>query len=316
MAPLDPAPCRRAGFTLIEMLVVIAIIIVLVGLLMPAVQKARESAARTSCRNNLHQIGLGLLDFATTNNKMFPTNGGTQGSKIVVKTNGISWGVGNPDLSVKDQTGSWAFAILPYLEQDNAYKAPVKNGSDGGQASALKVFMCPSRARPQVQQVVSPDPLWGSGTTYDNAGVNPWSKTDYATNQLVIDNKDQVGKGMPMKITDITDGTSNTLLGGEKVVDPRAYAVGGWLWDEPLFVGGSGGTHRGANYCFNPPYSCVYQDAVGVPYADNWGSIHATSTTFLFADGSVRFLRYGLDAGVVRALMTPHGGEVIDESKF
>src|SRR5262245_11519468 len=110
--------CRRPrpGFTLIELLVVIAIIAILIGLLLPAVQKVREAAARMSCQNNLHQVGLGLHNYQTANGYFPPgalrsPNTGTVTpicTKFGVTRNGVRH--------------NWAIFILPYVEQDNLYK--------------------------------------------------------------------------------------------------------------------------------------------------------------------------------------------------
>jgi prepilin-type N-terminal cleavage/methylation domain-containing protein len=294
----------RRGFTLIEMLVVIAIIGVLIALLLPAVQKVRETAARVKCKNNLHQLGLALLNHWTIH-RYLPTNGGKKdGQPISVSTDGNVWGLGNPNLSGKDQTGSWAYAILPYMEQENIYKTPVANGPQGGQAAEMKTYMCPSRGRQQVQVAVSPEPVYGK--VLDNKGINPWSKIDYVANRKVIDNRGATN--MPMSLTDISDGTSNTVLAGEKVIDPRAYETGAWYYDEPFFTGGADGTHREGTELF--------QDAVGVNVVTNWGSIHPISATFVFADGAIHDLPYRIDPNIFKALLTPNGHEVVSVDQY
>jgi prepilin-type processing-associated H-X9-DG protein len=102
----------------------------------------------------------------------------------------------------------------------------------------------------------------------------------------------------------VTDGTSNTILVGEKSLDPKAYDTGGWFWDEPIFAGGgAGGTVRGG--------SQVKQDAPLVRFPDNWGSAHAGGALFLFADGSVRLLAFETPSTTVNALLSPSGGEVV-----
>jgi len=105
----------------------------------------------------------------------------------------------------------------------------------------------------------------------------------------------------------ITDGTSHTLLAGEKAIDPNVYASGSWYWDEPFFLGGSYSTSRKGNG--------LIRDNVGdyVAARDNWGSPHPAGPQFVFADGSVHLIPYATAPGVVAALMTPAGGETVPD---
>jgi prepilin-type N-terminal cleavage/methylation domain-containing protein len=111
---------RRGGFTLLELLVVVGIIAVLAAMLFPAVQRLREMANRTSCVNNLHQLGMALTNHLGTH-QSFPTNGGTIGTgqyNLASATGSPAnymWGMGDPTAGPKAQPGSWAYAILPYM---------------------------------------------------------------------------------------------------------------------------------------------------------------------------------------------------------
>jgi len=271
---------RRRGFTLLELLVVVGIIAVLLAMLVPAVQKLREVANRTRCVNNLHQIGLAMSNHFGTH-QCFPTNGGFNNNPQFNLASSVGafgsymWGMGDPSQGPKNQTGSWAYALLPYMEENSAFSAP-------GQAfgAALPLYLCPSRARnPGSQSVPDADPLW-TGWVYthaDNSGraLNDWAKTDYAGNYLMMPNRG-VGdlryyydpstnqqllppypslggaRNYPITPADIKDGAANTIVVGEKSLAVDAYNTGGWYWDEPIFAGGSGGTARGVPPFYSP----------------------------------------------------------------
>jgi prepilin-type N-terminal cleavage/methylation domain-containing protein len=293
-----------SGFTLVELLVVIAIIGLLVALLLPAVQRAREAANRASCLNNLKQVGLALQNFHDAN-RFFPTNGGPapQQAKVIATKSGsfnTFWGLANASSRPEDQTGSWAYSILPFIEQNNVVE---KSAHDMG----IPTYRCASRRRAASVPVPAADPVF-SGVSYTSGGLNPWSTTDYAGNGYLLINRWPAGgvpvAGRPMSIQQVKDGLSNTILVGEKALDRRGFDTGGWYWNEPVFSGGSGGTARWG--------TAIIGDGNGTPFPPHWGSSHIGSALFAFGDGSARSLRFGTHGGVVFALMTPKGGETVN----
>jgi prepilin-type N-terminal cleavage/methylation domain-containing protein len=295
---------KRSGYTLIELLVVIAIVAILIALLLPAVQRVREAAARTHCTNDLKQIGLGLHNFHDTHH-FLPTNGGpAPGQANVISTDlGASvdyWGLADPAAPPMDQTGSWAFSILPFVEQNNVFQT-------AAQGAPVRIYLCPSRGRDPSLPVPVSDPVF-PGVGFQDGGLNPWSTTDYAGNGYVLNNRWPAGgvpvADLPHPMSHVTDGLSNTIFLGEKAMDRRSFNTGSWYWNEPVFSGGSGGTDRWG--------TLIIPDGVGTPFATNWGSSHIGAAMFVFGDGSARPLRFGLDSSVMAALLSPDGGEVVN----
>src|SRR5262249_37239205 len=127
---------ERGGFTLVELLVVIAIIGILIALTSSAIMKIRLNAAQLSCANNLRQIGIAMTSHHTSH-RVFPSNGGWDGKQQIKAVDGSLFvptvtesnnppphyfGVGAPGQLPRNQTGSWAYAILPFLEQEAVYR--------------------------------------------------------------------------------------------------------------------------------------------------------------------------------------------------
>ncbi|PHS15744.1 MAG: prepilin-type cleavage/methylation domain-containing protein [Blastopirellula sp.] len=295
---------NRHGFTLIELLVSIAIISILIGLLLPAVQAAREAARRATCSNNLKQQGLGLQMFINLHNR-FPGNGGhtrdsviksASGEMIVIQTEdfdagqNFKWGIGNPQRGPKNQTGCWAYSILPNLEQSAAYEQIVID-------APLKIFLCPSRSRPDPAPTANDE-----NGNYESGGLT-WSRTDYAANSKIARKYPRT-----FRVAGVTDGLSQTYAIGEKAYDRSVQIPTSWYWDEPIFSGGSKGTVRSGLR--------IAGDGVGISYKNNWGSAHKQGALFSLCDGSVKFVPGSIDWKVMRALLSPSGGEVESNELF
>ncbi len=259
----------RGAFTLIEVLVVIAIIAILVGLLLPAVQKVREAAARMTCQNNLKQMAIA---FHAHHDALgyFP-KGGTHLPPTYDSQADIT---ANTPLS-REESWSWAYLILPYIEQDNLYR---NTNSTIVRSTPIKIYYCPSRRPVQV--------------------YNSWAKIDYAGN---AGDQSEGQNGLVMRTTqgvvrvaDVTDGMSNTVMLGEKQLNPamfgqsiddnESYCTPGWNGDWEVYRWGA---------AVPAPDMSVPGD-ITPSYV--FGSAHTVGFTCAFADGSVRFLRYSVSA--------------------
>lgn len=291
------------GFTLLELLVTIGIVGVIVALLLPAVQTARESGRRISCLNDLREIGLALHEHHESYRSL-SSNGGWDGVQTIPSVSGSPftpsttvfatgvthrWGVGDPARSPKQQTGSWLFSILPFVEQSAVH-------TQRDWSVPMGIYICPSRRRPEALEVVPMD-AYGS---YQGGGWH-WAKTDYAANGYIITGLTQSNVEQLYRFADITDGTSYTLLAGEKAFNRQVQTAVNWYYDEPYFLGGSGGTARRG--------IVVERDGPTSAFKGDWGSSHAGGANFLFADGSTRLIPFTVPWQVFSPLLTPNGGE-------
>lgn len=289
----DRRLCRRA-FTLIELLVVIAIIAILIGLLVPAVQKVREAAARSQCQNNLKQLGLALHNFHDAH-RGFPA------ARATVPA-----------------THSWVPYVLPYVEQQplfNQYKFNVAwNHADNSGVIGTKVvvLLCPS----------APNSAQGTGgralTDYSpttrftspNAFVNPLPAVDPTYNGVL-------GLNVLRRITAITDGTSNTLLLTESANRNELWQMGRLI--NTSGSNGSWGNPGNQLICdgFDPTTSSV-PGPCGVNCINDKQiySFHTGTANVVFADGSVRTLQASVNVGIVIALLTRNGRELVSPSSY
>ena len=299
----------RSAFTLIELLVVIAIIAILIALLVPAVQKVREAAARTQCINNIKQINLALHNYHD-NYKKLPPGGATVPGAGTTTEAGLSFHV----------------FILPFIEQSNLYVQfdPNKGFRQAPNVQLsnmpITVYLCPSgniKKSANAAELSGTSPLGGSFTLPDNPytthyyGVpGPKNGTIYEIEGAGTTNGGIAKTGVlfrdsAIKLVMITDGTSNTLMVGETSFNANEPGYRNWI--------------RGCN----SDATCASIHNVTYPISSNpfagstqfmdisYGSEHAGGANFGMADGTVRFLSKSIDFNNYQRLATRNGGEAV-----
>ncbi len=339
----------RFAFTLVELLVVIAIIGVLVGLLLPAIQSAREAARRTSCTNNMKNLGLAILNFHDSHRKLPVSN----------RAAGV----------VNSPRFAWATLMLPYFEEQNTYDlydfrhnwsrptavAPYAVSNFQVVGTRLAVFECPS---------VPDDDRLDGDLQYWSQGLSDWissrcgAPADYVPIQKVDQRLVDTGlvdqlepkqlSGMLLRNTDatlkhVTDGTSHTIMlaesagrpyvyrGGAKIGTLQTNRVNGGGWCRPaseiVLLGSSadGTTFPGpcAVNCTNgEDYLKGGTDDMGIVPLQFYGTngtsetyaFHPGGANILFGDGSVHFIREDIEIRVYARLATRQGGEVVSNT--
>jgi prepilin-type N-terminal cleavage/methylation domain-containing protein/prepilin-type processing-associated H-X9-DG protein len=315
---------NRSAFTLLELLVVIAIIALLIGLLLPAVQKVRAAAARLACTNNLKQIGLASLNFEQD-------KGGLPMRQMYPQAT-------DPPNQPTPYQG-WGPQLLPYIEQNaiaRQYRLDLNFYDPANEpliAVPLKVFLCPSGTGVRMIDIItSAGVATGSvGAAGDYFAPNSvdaywWSADQYAAATDEI-NCAAMSDNYNRRILEITDGTSNTLFFSELAGRPLDYILG---------VQQPNNNQLKFPYWWGPwaSYnSCIYKTwsadgtTPGSPTVpspctincnNSWGvySFHTGGANAVFVDGSVHFLRVGLDRDVFAGLVTKSGGEVLDGDAY
>ena len=282
---------RRSAFTLIELLVVIAIIAILIALLVPAVQKVREAAQRTQCQNNLHQLTIGLHNYAGTRGALPPAYAA-------------------PNF---DPGWSWASITLPYLEQTSMFQAlNVEKAKFGGGASpamptaltqtTLSLFRCPSDTGPDL----NPERLFHAMSNY-RAVAGPITYPFFTAN---LDMGGVMWHNSKIRINTITDGTSNTLAIGECIFDAKTGKRAA-IWP------GMTGIRNGSIWISDVMWWVDEATAtINGPAPQAFSSRHSGGAFFGFCDGSVRFFRQTGNPDVVRWLAGRNDGVVVDSNEY
>jgi len=336
---MSPSTSTRRGFTLIELLVVIAIIAILIALLVPAVQKVREAAARTQCANNLKQQGIALHSYHDANKVLPPA-----------KINSGSAGPYNANTSyypskpfVYNHTGF--VLILPYLEQAPLYSkydfnypscdsnwtggTLANGGINAGNAAVvgtyLPVYHCPSDKVPTTENET------GTGTNHPYARANACrsnylfscGKTDDYTPTYRVGSTSSgaFGTNGAAKFAQIGDGTSNTIAIGESRQD-HTYRSYGPYWGSGTHTAVQGYVGEVWSFTLPPdgfnvnfPWGRVVDGQTGtaglLQYAWGFGSWHPQGANFLFCDGTVRFINDSISFPKFQALNCANDGLVV-----
>ena len=276
---------QRKGFTLIELLVVIAIIAILIGLLLPAVQKVREASNKIKCGNNLKQVGI-AFQVHHDQQGAFPSGGlnwNLNRTTTMSTDSGLVVQSGTPT-DYQTQAWGWAYQLLPYMELGNLWANP-----DGAAVAgtSLSLMLCPSLRGPTKFNYTQSIPN-GPRAQMDYVGNGgTWGTFD--PNNNAFDGPLTPSGKRRVAITDIKDGTSSTLIIGEKYLNIKQATtapdcnddqgwVDGWDNDTICWARGTGGS--------NGAILVPQQHGSLGTCGGNFGTAHTTLTT-VFADGSV-----------------------------
>ncbi|HEY4308507.1 MAG TPA: DUF1559 domain-containing protein [Pirellulales bacterium] len=343
-------PSTTAGFSLVELLVIISIIGLLVGLLLPAVQAARESARRGQCLNNLKQLGLGLLSFENVRGVFPPAYVGDS------YANGTQYGISYGDDNRNGPTGfAWGTLTLPFIEQQALYDsfdlnvpcwAPVNAASATTQ---LPAFLCPSVTGGSDGFVVEKDSgdlvhgvalvpriFFAHSHYVTNAGVSqPWGRTtpysyNFEVPEPIVENGNKLAslngpfyRNARTRPADVTDGLSNTVFLGEHtsflsnktwvgVVPGAATCPRLDLFPWPSDCN-SAGCLVGAHSGPDPhdkPQVIIHAPNNPFGHTDEMYSEHIGGANVSLGDGSARFIREEIDPWVWVALSTRNEADV------
>lgn len=295
---------RRPAFTLIELVVVIAVIGVLIGLLLPAVQKARETANRLSCANNLKQLALAAQNYHDSRRAFPPGYYRASGRWLEV------------------QVVTLYVALLPYIEQDSLQR----RWDFGRYGNNLGPYPTATASQVIALAVCPSDTLPRPPVDRNDTGASPrhWGLVSYGGNAGLRatggESKDGIFfEGSAVPIAGVTDGTSNTLLFGERNHwDPNydrlcqrdPIGTNGWwayAWPADVLLSAA------VPLNYRVPPTATSCEEVKADRLCAFGSRHPGGANFALADGSVRFLSDSVPLATLQALSTRGEGEVVSD---
>jgi prepilin-type N-terminal cleavage/methylation domain-containing protein len=309
------SPRSRHGFTLIELLVVIAIIAILIALLVPAVQKVREAAARTQCANNLKQMGLACHNYHDTWKALPPSR--TLLSYPDELSELLNAQDDEPD-GDEDIGVTWAVYLMPQIEQNNlfqlfntkyypngnsgagnGYGIPYPNQPAAAVRQPVPIYFCPSRRLPTDGPNLSNDS--NPGALGDYAACTGTTGGDWSFGVVMPNGAFRLGfNGKGVQFREITDGLSQTFAIGEKHVQMGQFGLANN--DCSMYNGmniNCSTRAAGANY----PLATSTNDP-----AWKFGSYHFTHVQFVFCDGSVHLLSNVTSTAVLDCLANIRDG--------
>ncbi len=340
---------RRRGFTLIELLVVIAIIAILIGLLLPAVQRVREAANRTKCQSNLHNIALGVLNYHDQYG-VFPPSRDCYAYPGEV-TELVTPQDDEPDADeAPGMMANWAVYILPFIEQEAAYSlwnltfqlsadgtaylnvTPFYDQVPAAYQARVPIYFCPARRDQNTSPTLSINGDAANGTQLPgalgdyaaNIGSTGADMYDSNISPFLPNGPFRIGTAITgVTIQNITDGTSNTLMIGDKHVPLGKFGqvgtgtstgidassgLGAPAWDCCTYDAvhfECSSRPAGANF----PFTTSISDTSSSSWA--FGSWHPGVVMFAFCDGSVRPITTNIDPNTLEYLASMNDGHVV-----
>lgn len=276
---------KRPGFTLIELLVVIAIIAILIALLLPAVQQAREAARRSSCKNNLMQLGLALHNYEMMHEVLPPGTINTDGPiKHEPKGHHVSWIVQLlPFIDQRIEYAHFDFSAGVYADEN----AEVRK-------SLINTLLCPSD---------------GARNSNDDSTLNSYAACHNDTDAPIdVDNTGVMFLNSSIRYEQISDGSTHTIFLGEKL---RQAGSLGWASGTRATLRNTGSLNEGVEDEFQHQQDPTVQAELDPDKVGGFGSRHQGGAHFTFGDGHIQFLTENINTDLFKQLGHRADGKLI-----